>query len=185
MAILETSAAAIEIQKASMVTLFGVTFNIYAAVLFAMLIFFIIAWYRTAKARKLDWVDMITRDGTKISATKVLQLVGGVVGTFIIIKVTLQGQLDWDLFAIYLAYVASIDGFSKFIMAKYGAENSDDSAVPYPRRRRNNYGYGYDHDDNYYDRSSGPRSSKKEVVADDSENAESIGLNGGAKADID
>ena len=76
---------------------------------------------------------MITRDGTKVSTTKILQLVGGVVGTFIIIKVTLQGTLTWDLFAIYLSYVASIDGFSKLIMAKYGAAGSDDSAVPFKK----------------------------------------------------
>jgi hypothetical protein len=76
---------------------------------------------------------MLTRDGTKVSATKVLQLVGGVVGTWIIVQVTLRGELTWDLFAIYLSYVASIDGFSKFIMAKYGAQGSDDSSVPYKR----------------------------------------------------
>jgi len=121
--------AAIQLQQASMVTLFGLTFNIYAAVIVLIFAVFMIAVYRAQRARRFDWMDMITRDGTKVSATKVLQLIGGIVGTFIVIKLTLQGQLTWDIFAIYLGYVASVDGFSKLIMAKYGAHASDDSAV--------------------------------------------------------
>jgi hypothetical protein len=121
--------AATQLQQASMVTLFGLTFNIYAAVIVFIFAVFMIAVYRAQCARRFDWMDMITRDGTKVSATKVLQLVGGIVGTFIVIKLTLQSQLTWDIFAIYLSYVASIDGFSKFMMAKYGAYASDDSAV--------------------------------------------------------
>jgi preprotein translocase subunit YajC len=121
--------AATQLQQVSMVTLFGLTFNIYAAVIVFIFAVFMIAVYRAQRARRFDWMDMITRDGTKVSATKVLQLVGGIVGTFIVIKLTLQSQLTWDIFAIYLSYVASIDGFSKFMMAKYGAYASDDSAV--------------------------------------------------------
>ena len=116
----------------------GVTWNIYA--IFLVLFFGVFLWglYRAQKAEKLDWLDMLTRDGTKVSATKVLQLVGGVVGTWIIVQVTLQGNLTWDLFAIYLGYVASIDGFSKLIMARYGAERSDDS-----KRRPRSYEPSY------------------------------------------
>jgi preprotein translocase subunit YajC len=123
------AAAALEAQNSSMVTLFGVTFNIYGAILIVIFSIFLIAIYRAQRARRFDWMDMITRDGTKVSATKMLQLIGGIVATFIVIKLTMQGQLNWDIFAIYLAYVASIDGFSKFMLAKYGATISDDSAV--------------------------------------------------------
>lgn len=145
---IETAAAitAVELQKASMVTLLGFTFNIYAAILIVLFAAFLIAIYRAQRAQRFDWMDMITRDGTKISATKILQLVGGIVGTWIVIKLTLQGQLDWDIFGIYLTYVASIDGFSKFMFARYGAAASDESAVgtrQYNSRHYNTY-------DSYY-----------------------------------
>ena len=117
-----------------LVTVLGMTFNIYGVILLVLGIIFLFALWNAHKKKGLDWTDMITRDGTKVSTTKILQLVGGVVGTWIIIQVTLSGLLTWDLFAIYLAYVASIDGFSKLIMARYGAERSDDSRVPFPRR---------------------------------------------------
>jgi hypothetical protein len=117
------------------ITVFGMTFNIYAVILVVLGLVFVLALWNAQKYKGLDWTDMITRDGTKVSTTKILQLVGGVVGTWIIIQVTLGGSLTWDLFAIYLAYVASIDGFSKFVMARYGAEGSDDSRVPYRRSR--------------------------------------------------
>jgi hypothetical protein len=132
-----------------MISIFGASINIYAAVLILFFAIFLIALWRAQKAKKLDWLDMLTRDGTKVSTTKVLQLVGGVVATWIITKVTIQGELTWDLFAIYLAYVASIDGFSKLIMAKYGAEGSDDSKIPYRRPPRYDYG-NYNHQQ--YDR---------------------------------
>lgn len=82
---------------------------------------FVVAVCRAQKANRFDWMDMITADGTKVSATKMLQLVGGVVSTWIVVKLTLQGTFDWDKFAIYLSYVVSIDGFSTFITVEYGA----------------------------------------------------------------
>lgn len=137
---------AAELQKASMVTFLGYTFNVYATILIVLFVVFLIAIYRAHRVHRFDWMDMITRDGTKLSATKILQLVGGIVGTWIVIKLTLQGQLDWDIFGIYLTYVASIDGFSKFMFARYGAAASDESAVgtrQYNSRHYNTY-------DSYY-----------------------------------
>lgn len=116
-----------------MVNVFGYDVNVYGAILLVLLGLFMWGLYKAQKAKKLDWLDMLTRDGTKVSTTKILQLVGGVVGTWVITKVTLQGAVTWDLYAIYLAYVASVDGFSKLIMAKYGASGSDDSSVPFSR----------------------------------------------------
>lgn len=117
----------------SMVNIMGYDINIFGAVILILLGLFLIALFRAQKAKRLDWLDMLTRDGSKVSTTKVLQLVGGVIGSWIMIKVTLQNTLTWDLFAIYLGYVASVDGFSKLIMAKYGAAGSDDSSVPYKK----------------------------------------------------
>ena len=170
-----TVVVASEVHKASMVTLFGVTFNIYAAILIVIFTVFLIAIYRAQRAHRFDWMDMITRDGTKISATKILQLVGGIVVTFIVIKLTLQGQLDWDIFAIYLGYVASIDGFS------------DDSAVgtrEYDRHRGRDRYIG---SSGYRDFDEAPRSrSKQKPVKNDSpEDFAEFEVNGGAKAGFD
>lgn len=128
---IDISAAIAANHASSMVNIMGQDFNIYGIIITLFLAVFLIALFRAQKSRDLDWLDMITRDGTKVSTTKILQLIGGVVGTWIVIKLTLQGALDWDIFAIYLGYVASIDGFSKLVMAKYGAAGSDDSKVSY------------------------------------------------------
>ncbi len=91
---------------------------------FVIIVFFIgalIVFYREQKREKLDWTDLITKPGSSIiSLTKVIQLIGGIVATWIMVKLTMQGTISWEMFSIYLAYVASIDGFSKFISAKYG-----------------------------------------------------------------
>lgn len=133
--------------NSSMVTLFGITFNIYGAAI--LLLFLVFAWglIRAQRKGQLDWTDMLTRDGSKVSTTKVLQLVGGVVGTWIMIQLTMQEKLTWDMFAIYLGYVASIDGYSKLIMAKYGSAASDDSAVPYKKIAMNRV----EQDEEYYE----------------------------------
>lgn len=69
--------------------------------------------------------DIVTGKKTA-SVTKILQLTGGVAGTFVVIKLTLTNALTWDIFVTYLAYVASIDGFSKYLMARYGVQKKDD-----------------------------------------------------------
>lgn len=150
---IDISAAIAANHASSMVTIMGQEINIYGAIITLFFAVFLIALWRAQKAKRLDWLDMLTRDGTKVSITKILQLVGGVVGTWVVIKLTLQGTVNWDIYAIYLGYVASVDGFSKLIMAKYGAEGSDDSRAPY--RRRNDYQY-----DNYDDR---PRKSPERL----------------------
>jgi hypothetical protein len=103
----------------SLITLFGFSFNLYGLIILALAVLLIFALYREQRCNHLDWTDMITRDGKKISATKIMQLIGGVVSTWVIIKTTMNDKLTWDLLAIYLAYVASADGFSKFIAARY------------------------------------------------------------------
>lgn len=63
---------------------------------------------------------MFTKDGRSVSLTKVLQFVGGVTATWIMIKLTITGGLTESLFGLYLAYVGAIEGYSKFVAAKYG-----------------------------------------------------------------
>ena len=82
--------------------------------------FGVMFWRAQAKGQ-LNWVDMLKKPhSSQISLTKLIQLVGGVVATWIMVKLTLNDKITWDLMAIYLAYVASVEGFSKFITAKYG-----------------------------------------------------------------
>ena len=108
-----------------------------------LLLVIFILWYETY-TETLDWRDLITHPGTgRVSLTKLLQLIGGVVGTWIMVFVTLHDKLSTDLFFTYLAYVGAIEGWSKFITAKYGAEGS--MSRPYNRPnigRYGNSGYG-------------------------------------------
>jgi hypothetical protein len=106
-------------QNALTVTLFGHTINLATlaiALAFAILLY---GFWRIQTSRRLDFTDMLTKDGRSVSLTKVLQLVGGVTGTWVVVKLALQGGITADIFGIYLAYVASVEGFSKFISAKY------------------------------------------------------------------
>jgi hypothetical protein len=42
--------------------------------------------------------------------------------TWIMIFMTLETKITWDLFTAYLAYVGAVEGYSKYLMAKYGGE---------------------------------------------------------------
>lgn len=76
--------------------------------------------YHSHKAHHLDWLDLIRVKGShNISLTKFLQLVGGITGTWMVVYTTLHNRLTYDLLLVYLAYVGAIDGWSKFISAKY------------------------------------------------------------------
>lgn len=91
----------------------------------------VVIFYRLVKqthdSEAIDWTGLVTAKGTSIvSLTKVIQLVGSVVGSWVIIKVTLQEKITWDLFSIYLAYTASVEGYSKFLSAKYGGSYAID-----------------------------------------------------------
>jgi hypothetical protein len=85
-------------------------------------LFLIKILYKSHTAGIMDWSDVITADGpsNKVSLTKLMQLVGCVVATWVVIHMTLFDKLTVDIFAVYLAYVASSEGFNKFVTAKYG-----------------------------------------------------------------
>ena len=109
-----------EILMSPIITVMGFTFNVYGVVLLAIALFFISILYFSHKESKVNWIDLISRDGKTLSTSKLLQLITGIVATWIMIQVTMGGSLTWDLFVIYLAYGASVDGFSKLLLAKYG-----------------------------------------------------------------
>ena len=116
--------------KNDVLTIFNYDVNLYALVIGLIFILLLIGIWRANRANDIefDCIDLITSvdqtTGKNVaSMTKILQLVGAISGTFIVIKLTLQNSLTWDIFATYLTYVASTDGFSKFMLAKYGVLN--------------------------------------------------------------
>ena len=100
--------------------LFGHELNLMALAIFTILMGLLTLFYRIQKSEKLDFADMITKDGKAVSLTKVLQLVGGLTATWIMVKLTLTGGLTESLLGVYLTYVGAIEGYSKFVAAKYG-----------------------------------------------------------------
>ena len=80
--------------------------------------------YHTHKNNHLDWADLVRSQGTRnVSLTKFLQLVGGITGTWMVVYTTLHDKLTYDLLLVYLAYVGAIDGWSKFVSARYNMGN--------------------------------------------------------------
>lgn len=113
------------------VTIFGITFNPMGVWIAFMLIAILILFWRIQRSDKLDFADMLTKDGKSVSLSKVLQLIGGMTATWVIIKLTLMGGLTEAVFGLYLTYVGAIEGYSKFVSAKYGyTEKSIKEANP-------------------------------------------------------
>lgn len=113
--------------------------NPWLLVLSLLAFVFVFLAYQTNKTERLNWADMLTVDGpgNRVSLTKVLQLVGGVVGTWFIIQTTIANGMNSDYFMIYLAYVGAIEGWSKFVAMRYGGLNGNDNGY------RPGYGGGY------------------------------------------
>ena len=97
----------------------GYDINLMALSVALLIVGVLFLFWRIQRTEKLDFADMITKDGRAVSLTKVLQLVGGVTATWIMIKLTLTGGLTEALFGLYLTYVGAIEGYSKFVAAKY------------------------------------------------------------------
>lgn len=105
--------------KTMMLEFFGYQLNMLSMLIFGIITGLLILFYRIQTTDKLEFADIITKDGKGVSLTKLLQLLGGLTGTWVIIKMTAQGGLSAEIFGVYLTYVASVEGFSKFISAKY------------------------------------------------------------------
>jgi hypothetical protein len=104
---------------ATTVELFGYTANLMGFLIGGILLGILYLFYHIQTRSKLDFADMITKDGQAVSLTKVLQLVGGLTATWVMIKLTLTGGLTEALFGLYLTYVGAIEGYSKYVAAKY------------------------------------------------------------------
>jgi hypothetical protein len=100
---------------------------IIGAFIIAIGISLIVAHFKTDNHASL--IDLVSRNG-KLSTTMILQLVGGAVGTWVVVKMTATGTLTWDMFAIYLTYVASVDGFSKAMASRIQKAPEDVPTIP-------------------------------------------------------
>jgi len=98
---------------------FGHQVNLMAMAFIVLVAGILFLFWRIQRSQKLDFADMITKDGQTVSLTKVLQLIGGLTATWIMIKLTLTGGLTDAILGIYLAYVGGVEGFSKYVTAKY------------------------------------------------------------------
>lgn len=79
---------------------------------------------RAHKVGTLVWTDLITRTGTKrVSLSKLLQLIGGITVTWVVIYMTTASTISADILLCYLAYVGGIEGWSKYLIARYGGES--------------------------------------------------------------
>lgn len=160
-----------------MLNIAGYNINLFIIFILMFFVFLCGAFWKAHRSKSLDFRDMITRDGNKVSTTKVLQLLGGVVGTWVIVKVTVQGQINWDLYMIYLAYVAGVDGFSKLVTAKYSSGSNQDNSRGSSYQRSS---YSYNSQDTEYEPPARTtRSRKSAPVVDDEEDSRP----GGAKAE--
>lgn len=114
------SASLISVNTTGVVmTLFGYHVNVMALAIMIGFASIAFLFFRIQRSKKLDFADMITKDGRAVSLTKVLQLVGGMTSTWIMVKLTLAGGLTEAILGIYLAYVAGVEGYSKYVSAKY------------------------------------------------------------------
>jgi len=114
-----------------MISAFGYDINLMSVMIILLILGILFLFWRIQSSEKLDFADMLTKDGRAVSLTKVLQLVGGMTATWIMIKLTITGQLTEALFGLYLTYVGAIEGYSKFVAAKYGySEKSVKDAAP-------------------------------------------------------
>ena len=105
---------------AMILSIYGYEINLMAVSILMLLLGILFLFWRIQCSEKLDFADMITKNGKSVSLTKVLQLVGGLTATWIMIKLTLTGGLTESLFGIYLTYVGGVEAYSKFVSAKYG-----------------------------------------------------------------
>jgi len=117
---------------AMVLDIFGYQVNMMTASLVVILGIVLFLFWRIQRTEKLDFADMITKDGQAVSLTKILQLIGGLTATWIMIKLTLTGGLTETILGIYLAYVAGVEGYSKFVAAKYNYNEKSVRSISKP-----------------------------------------------------
>lgn len=106
-------------------------YNSFGGITLAIMI--IVIGYLMKEAKDLEWTDLVTSKGSNnVSLTKFLQLIGGLTGTWMVIYMTLHNKLTYDILLVYLTYVGAIDGWSKYVSARFGVkqEKTDKKSSP-------------------------------------------------------
>lgn len=92
---------------------------------------------------KVNWLDLICRGKQRsiISLSKILQLVGGIVATWVVVKSTIlsSGNISWEIFTAYLAYVGSVEAYGKYITMKNGGYEEENSEPGFPESTQNQH----------------------------------------------
>lgn len=80
----------------------------------------VIGLFWQASRKGLSCLDLITDKGSgKMSLTKVLNVLGGIVGTWTVMRMAIDKSLSWELFALFLAYCAGTHAFSTYLSARF------------------------------------------------------------------
>ena len=80
----------------------------------------LIALFWQAGRKGLSCLDLITDKGSgKMSLTKVANLVGMVVGAWVVMRMAIDKSLTETLFGVYLLYCAGTHGFSTYLSARF------------------------------------------------------------------
>lgn len=89
------------------------------AYLFAVATFLFVLW-KTSRDdnNKFHWIDIVSGPDGSASLTRILQLVAGVTGTWVVVQATAGKWLNVDIFAVYLAAMGISEGFTKWIQSK-------------------------------------------------------------------
>lgn len=65
-------------------------------------------------------LDLIKHETSgQLSMTKIGQVLGVIISTWVVVKLTLMRALNIDIFLVYLSYIAGADAFSKWLHLRY------------------------------------------------------------------
>lgn len=76
-----------------------------------------------------EWKQLVSELDGKASQTKLMQLIGSVTGTFIVIYQTLNDDLNGEIFIAYLAALGLSAGFSRWLNKPNNHNSRDDYDV--------------------------------------------------------
>lgn len=106
--------------NAFVISIAGQQINLLSVLIVGIVLGLLFTFYRIQSSKKLDFTDIITFDGRKVSLTKIMQLIGGLSATWIVLKMGAVGTLTSELFGLYLLFIGAIEGYAKYVSAKYG-----------------------------------------------------------------
>ena len=91
--------------------------NILIFLFFLILIAILYGLYKRDKDKNDIWVwkQIISEENGKASQTKLMQLIGSITGTFIVIYQTMKDSLNAEIFIAYLAALGLSAGFSRWL----------------------------------------------------------------------